>query len=227
MSEILIYLIFQTLWTQVVFFFFSFKGLAIHPHFNCAQLIQKKKFTSSRIWRVIIVEGISPPRVKTDGETCLTAVLKVDCVSSQTCQKDWNGNTSRNLIRNVSAEGYCTILTKVRKTIWCNSPGIIRDGVIILYDTYRSHTAGQTSITPSNVQVAGYFSVTLLPSIKYLAPSDYFPFSKLKKHSSSTRFSYQAVMWKQLPRPGSMGMAATWFIQNRLKQVGSYVQINA
>lgn len=87
----------------------------------------------------------------------------------------------------VTAERYCGTLRRLREAIRRKRPGMLSEGVILLHDNARPHTARQTQDLLQTFKWEVWNHPP--PYSPDLAPSDYCLFPKLKEHLSGTRFS--------------------------------------
>jgi histone-lysine N-methyltransferase SETMAR len=130
----------------------------------------------------------------------------------------------------VNATRYCETLVRLRDAIRHKRPGLLRQGVVLLHDNARPHTASSTR------KLLQRFKWEVLEHPPYspdLAPSDYHLFGPLKKHLAGKRYAtvdqvHQAVMsWlrdldSDFFRAGIFALVYRW--NKCLDKYGDYVE---
>jgi len=80
--------------------------------------------------------------------------------------------------RTVNASSYCSLLERLKTAIRTKRKGLLTQGVILLHDNARPHTARLT------LETVGQLGLEVLPHPPYspdLAPSDYLLFGPIRK----------------------------------------------
>lgn len=85
----------------------------------------------------------------------------------------------------INAERYCATLRKLRRAIQNKRRGMLTQGLVLLHDNARPHTAG---LTQNLIQRFGWEQFDHPPYSPDLAPSDYHLFLNLKRDFGGRRF---------------------------------------
>ena len=86
----------------------------------------------------------------------------------------------------VTATSYCTVLRELRQEIRKKRPGLLRQGVLLLHDNARPHTAFTTQ---EKIQKMNWEVLPHPPYSPDLAPSDFHLFSPMKHDLGGKRFA--------------------------------------
>lgn len=112
--------------------------------------IKKKNVLSSSTWKGIVVWGLFYNRMLTDSASCLTVIVRVVRVYSQTHQSEWNDKVFRKAV-SLGGTGCDSFLVgemhppfDINKSGMSNSVMVVRDGVILHYDNARPYAARQS-----------------------------------------------------------------------------------